>query len=120
MFYVKHTLKPSKINGIGLFANQNIKKGEVVYEVVLADDLLLTNNEFITLTSSQKSTIEHFGYFDKKLSKWHLANDDIKFCNHSPNSNVSLIGSKLIALRNINSGDEILHNYQEIEDLRVF
>ena len=41
MFMIKFLLKPSVINGIGLFANQYIQKDDVVHRAVLSDDLSL-------------------------------------------------------------------------------
>ena len=118
MFMIKYLLKPSGINGIGIFANQNVKKNEIVHRGILSDDLILTTAEFHQLTEEQKVTMQHFGYFDRKLKKWRLEAGDIKFCNHSDKPNVTLVNTDLLALRDIPSGDEILHNYEEIEELR--
>lgn len=119
MFLIKYLLKPSKINGIGLFVNQDIPKDDVIHRSILSNDLLLDEKEFIRLSDDQKSTMRRFGYFDKYLKKWRLEAGDIKFCNHSKAPNVTLINTELVALRDISSGEEILHDYEEIEDLRT-
>lgn len=59
---------------------------------------------------------------DPKNNKWHLAFDDIRFCNHSKNGNVTISKNdtkyQLIAKRNINQGEEITQDYKEFEKLR--
>ncbi|MDP3881956.1 MAG: SET domain-containing protein [Nanoarchaeota archaeon] len=118
MFHVKTSVKPSPIHGLGLFADQNIKKGEIIYEPDPALDLLLTQDEFNQLPPTERSHISHYGYFDKKLKKWHLAHDDIRFCNHKKASNLTLKDGKLIAKKDIKKGEELTQDYNEFEELR--
>ncbi|MET4694478.1 SET domain-containing protein-lysine N-methyltransferase [Endozoicomonas lisbonensis] len=118
MFMIKYLLKPSGVSGIGVFANQSVKKNDIVHRAMLSDDLILSMAEFHQLTDDQKTTVQHFGYFDRRLKKWRLESGDIKFCNHSETPNVTLVNTDLLALSDISSGDEILHNYEEIEESR--
>ena len=118
MFYVKIKLQQSRIHGIGLFADEDISTGKAVYCGNPKLDLLLTDKEFLKLSVNEQGTIKHYGYFDKYLKKWHLAFDDIRFCNHSSDGNISLKNNKLVAARNIKKGEEITQNYEEFEELR--
>lgn len=118
MFLVKVYLAQSKIHGIGLFANQSVKKGSIVYKANSKLDLFLTTSQFKKLESKEQAFIAHYGYFDKTLGKWHLAHDDIRFCNHSTSPNLTLEKGTLIALRDIRIGEELLQNYSDFEVLR--
>jgi uncharacterized protein len=118
MFHVKIKLSPSKIHGIGLFAEENIPKGKIVYSINKDLDLFLSNNEFQRLSEDEKRTIKHYGYFDKQLKKWHLCFDDIRFCNHDANGNIGLKNDKLVAKTSIKEGEELTQNYCEFENLR--
>ncbi|MFA4960445.1 MAG: SET domain-containing protein [Candidatus Pacearchaeota archaeon] len=118
MFHVKIKLSESKIHGIGLFANEDISKGKIVYSINEKLDLLLTEKNFLKLLDDEKCTIKHYGYFDKNRKIWHLSFDDIRFCNHSVNGNITIEDNKLIAVRDIRKNKEITQNYGEFEELR--
>ena len=118
MFYVKIKIKESKIHGLGIFADENINKGNKIYQENLILDLLLSKKEFSALSKNEQNTIKHYGYFDKLRKKWHLAFDDIRFCNHSLNGNITLQNGILIAKKNIKKGEELTQNFEEFEELR--
>ncbi|HVY01220.1 MAG TPA: SET domain-containing protein [Candidatus Nanoarchaeia archaeon] len=101
-----------------MFASENIKKGTKIYCPNIKLDLLLTEKQFNELNESEKEIIKHYGYFDKKLGKWHLAHDDIRYCNHSTNPNIGLLNENLVALRDIKKDEEILQNYSDFEESR--
>jgi len=50
IFHIKIKLDKSKINGIGLFADEDIKKGQIIYSINNKLDLLLTSEEFFHLS----------------------------------------------------------------------
>jgi len=118
MFYVKTALNQSKLDGIGLFAEEDIPEGKVVYSINPKLDLFISQEEFANIGENEKETISHYGYFDKKENKWHLSFDDIRFCNHSKDSNIILKGHELIAKKDIQKGEEITQDYSEFENLR--
>ncbi|MBR9701242.1 hypothetical protein GOV11_05245 [Candidatus Woesearchaeota archaeon] len=117
MFNVKVVLGESKIHGIGLFADENIAKGALVYTVNPDLNLHLTQEEFSKLSDDEKNTMRHFGYFGKD-KQWHLSFDNIRFCNHHRKGNVSYKDGKIYSVRAIMKDEEITQNYEEIEDLR--
>lgn len=118
MFHVKIKLGISKINGIGLFADQDINKNELVYSFNDKLDLILSEEDFLKLSLDERNTISNYGYLDKNAKLWHLAFDDIRFCNHSLDGNINLTDSQLLANRLIKKGEEITQNYEEFEVLR--
>lgn len=66
MFYIKYILEKSKLHGIGLFANENISKGQKIYKENPNLNLFLSSEKFLKLPLDERKTIQHYGYFDKK------------------------------------------------------
>lgn len=118
MFHVKIKLKESEIHGIGLFAGRDISKGEKIYTGNEKLDLFLSEEECSKLARDEQNTIKHYGYFDKEKHKWHLSFDDIRFCNHSSDGNITLKEKSLVAKRDIAKGEELTQDYREFEPLR--
>lgn len=122
MILVKTFLGKSKTHGIGLFANENIKSGTTIYKPSPGLDIKITGEEFSKLEKNCQETIRHYGIKSKADSMWHLAFDNLRFCNHSKNSNLSqseINNDKyLMAIQDIKKGEELLHNYNEVEILR--
>lgn len=122
MLLIKAYLAKSKIHGIGLFAGQDIKSGTVIYKTSPGLDLELSEEQFKKIDDASKRLIQHYGYQSKENKKWHLAFDNIRFCNHSEKNNLTkskIYGTDhLIATKNIKKGEELLQNYNEFENLR--
>lgn len=118
MFHVKTKLKESKIHGIGLFADQDIKENTIVYSASDKLNLRLSERKFARLSDDEKSTIKHYGYYDNNNNTWNLCFDNIRFCNHSIEGNIALREGKAVAIRDIKNGEEITHDYREFELLR--
>lgn len=119
MFKVKTYLNKSNIHGIGLFSGYDIKAGTIVYIPNNNLDLILNEDNFKKLSKDEKDTIKHFGYKSKN-NKWHLAFDNMRFCNHSKTKNNISTGDRghLYASQDINKDEELLQNYAEFEVLR--
>ncbi len=122
MLFVKTRLEKSSVHGIGLFADQTIAKGSMIYKTSPDFDVDISDVDFQKLDTFSREQIRHYGYFDKRHDRWHLAFDDIRFCNHADVGNVSADTEateyQLIAVRDISIGEELLQDYQEFEQLR--
>ncbi|CAL6099569.1 Histone-lysine_N-methyltransferase SETD1 [Hexamita inflata] len=107
----------SSIHGFGLFASKLIKQGEQIieYQGQKIDSLL---NDLVENTYQQngfESTyMFRMGNTPHVIDATFIGNG-ARFANHScsPNATSKLIGSKvfLIALQNIDIGEEIVYNY---------
>jgi len=119
MIHIKYRLDRSALHGIGLFADEAIKKGQVVYTASPALDLNLSKNQFEGLNEKEQTEVKYYGFWDELNNVWHVDFDVSRFINHS--SDASLTQEKghkdayLIAARNINSGEELTQNYLEFE-----
>lgn len=112
MLTVKTSIKPSSIAGIGLFANQFIPKGTIVWKTNLLIDLLLSHEEIETLSEPSRSQFYNYAYFDKHYGKYLLCGDDGRFFNHSsiPNCDDSH-PFQTVALFDIFPGQELTVDY---------
>lgn len=119
MLLIKTKIKPSEIDGVGLFADEFVPKGAVVWESSLPNlDINLTEQQFQNLTENEKEYFLHYGYHDKKTGHYFLTFDNTRFINHASDENITLDIQldKLVAKRNIQAGEEITHNYSESEE----
>ncbi len=117
MIHIKYIVKESGVHGIGLFTEQMIQKGELIYTPSPLLDLDLTVQDFLTLTDSEKEEVRYYGYFNKKHKKWHVAFDMIRILNHGAGSAANVTQDDdmiLIAKRCILKGEELLQDYAEI------
>jgi SET domain-containing protein len=110
MLLVKTKLGESKIHGIGLFADQFIPTGSVIFQEEEFFTKKITRDEFEKLTELQKDFLMHYSYRYEKLLKLSLDND--RFMNHSNDPNTDDSDPlKTVATRDIQPGEEITCNY---------
>lgn len=122
MLLIKAMVKSSKIHGLGLFADEDIPKGTVVWKFSPGLDLEIPKTEFEKLSQREKDVILFYGFLSKKTDHYHLSFDDVRFINHSKEGNVVIdetvndIEYPLIAGQDIKAGEEITQNYFEFDE----
>lgn len=121
MLHIDYRLAESKIHGIGLFADQDIQAGQVVYTASPLLDLDITDEQFQALSERERQEIRWWGFFDVPTARWHVDFDMSKFINHSPVGEATLTQDEshteafLVATRAIKKGEELTQNYAEFE-----
>ncbi len=114
MLTVKTKIALSKISGIGLFADEPIPKGTLVWKFERAIDLLLSKEEISRLSAFSQKQFYNYAYLDKKYNKYLLCGDDGRFFNHSLNPNCDeRISDQTTTIRDIASGEELTVNYED-------
>ena len=117
--HVEYTLDKSSKHGIGLFTNQEIEKGQLVYTASPLLDVNISQAEFDSLEESEQQEIKYWGFFDEDNKVWHVDFDVSKFINHSKDSTVTqdddYKDAYLVAVRDIKKGEELTQNYLEFE-----
>lgn len=101
--------------GLGLFSEEFIISGSVVWEFLDGIDLKIHKDKIEELNEIQKEYFYKYAWIegDYYLSSCDLTN----FINHSDTPNVSCIDPKYcIATKDINVGEEIFENYEEFDD----
>ena len=119
MIHIKYKLDRSDIHGIGVFANQDIKKGEVIFTASPILDVNITQEQFDSLEEPEKKEVIYWGFFDKPTQRWHVDFDHMHFINHSYSANTIQdllhLETYLIAAKDIQAGEELTQNYLDFE-----
>ena len=120
MMTVKTKLGLSDIHGIGIFADQFIPKGTIVWEFTPMLDIELSK-KYIDYSPElvEKYLMKHC-YKSPKTGRYVLCFDDTKYINHSENPNCADVGGFIgeapdVALRDIQIGEEITLDYRIID-----
>ena len=119
MLLVKTLVKESTISGLGLFADELIKKGQRVWEFNPETCLVLTEKQLsLWLESCQRSEKDIIRYYYLKHGYYEANRDAIVFCldnsrfiNTVLHPNVQSEPDVSVALRDIEKGEEITENY---------
>ncbi|MBX4195492.1 SET domain-containing protein-lysine N-methyltransferase [Candidatus Parcubacteria bacterium] len=121
MLMVKTRLGPSKIHGIGLFADQFIPKGALTWRFVPGFDLKIEPDELLRLSEPARKLFWQYAYVDKNNGHYILCFDDERFINHSEEPNIiqKRIGREVegreVASRDIQPGEELTVNYYDFD-----
>lgn len=119
MLLIKTTIGPSIIHGIGLYADQFIPKGTIIWEFTPGFDHRLTKSKLEKWKEIDPDASKYV-YLDKNTSQYILCSDNARFMNHSstPNSRHMYLKNEYgqtIATRDIQIGEEIIYHYQDCE-----
>jgi hypothetical protein len=99
------SIMKSKIEGKGIFACRDFKKGEIVLKRDISHQL--SSEEVKKIPETEK---RYIAYFKKKLI---LMQSPAKYVNHSCDSNTYVDNFCDVAKRHIKTGDEITADYSE-------
>jgi uncharacterized protein len=114
MLWVKTQLKMSNISGLGLFADEPIPKGAVVWRFEAMLDILYSEDAIKLLSESAQKQFHNYAFLDKTHQKYMLCGDDARFFNHSDNPNCDDKHPNITyALRDISAGEEMTVNYRD-------
>lgn len=112
MLLVKTKVAPSKIHGLGLFADEDIAKGTVIWKFNEIIDKKIDPEILNSLPETAREFILTYAYLEN--GKYILCCDNDQYTNHSETPNVDTISdpSKSIAVKDIKKGEEILEDYR--------
>ena len=107
-------IKKSKIEGLGVFAARDFKKGEMVIRYSLPK--ILTRKEVDKLSEKEKEYVSSVGE-----GKYILHQPPARFVNHSCDANTYSNHLCDIANREIKKGEEITANYldEKVPELKM-
>jgi SET domain-containing protein len=117
MLVVKTRLAPSAIEGLGVFAAEDIKKGTIVWQFVRGVDLLIDPEELPSLPPAVIELCRRYAYLHTETGEYVLCGDDARFVNHSDDPNLIGIyppGDNQgfdIAAKDIKAGEELTSDY---------
>jgi len=121
MLRVKTYLDKSSINGIGIFAGEDIQQGIIVWEFNPYVDIVYSTPEWDDLIKriSTESLHHVLKYAYKSNGNYYVCIDSAQFMNHSDdqfNIGNNSENDTMFARRNIKKGEELLCNYYEYCD----
>ena len=112
MYLVKTSIHESSIEGNGIFADEYIPLGTIIY-FFKKSDAIISVNEISSLPDEEKNKIVKYGMQDES-GNWLLGEGEEKL-NHSCDANsLSLFVDDIycdIAVRDISEGEEITADY---------
>lgn len=116
MIVVKTKLDKSSISGIGLFANQDIAKGDLIWKMTSISVFQITPERYKELSQIEKDfIIDKDYYWLDKYGNYLIPIDDSRFVNHSNNPNIIEIEENIcIASRNIKQNEELTIDYKTL------
>ncbi len=115
--FKKVLVKKSKF-GLGLFAGENIKKGEIIIEYI---GHIITDKEADNIADNRYIFWVKKDFNINGSPRWNIA----RYCNHScnPNSESEIKKNRVFvrAIKNINIGEEIVYDYGEeyVKDILI-
>ena len=116
MLTVKTVVRPSLIDGLGLFAAQAIPAETVIWEFVANFDIVYSAEEFDRLPTAAKPHVRKYSYFDAAKNLWVLCGDDARFMNHADKPNTyEEPGNRTIAVCDIAEGEELTCDYRQFD-----
>jgi hypothetical protein len=113
MLLVKTYIDQSAIHGLGVFADEFIRKGKKIWRFVEGYDRIYSPKQFAELPKAAKDFVRFYGYrVDGEII---LTVDHDRNINHSENANTVWQSGYSIARRNIRKGEEITNDYRDID-----
>lgn len=121
-YIVKTRLCRSPIEGLGVFAAEDIPEGAVVWSFNPLIDRIVGIGETAALSPAERGFLDHYAYLDTRLGRYVLCGDNARFCNHSEDANTRGAypddgpeGGVDIAVRAIAAGEEITCDYRAFD-----
>jgi SET domain-containing protein len=110
MLLVRTYLDKSTIHGLGVFADQVIRKGTRIWTFVDGFDRAWSPKQFAKLPKPAREYIQRHGYrVDGEIL---LTVDHDHHINHSSNANTCWRSGFMVAKRDIYKGEEITNDYR--------
>ncbi len=117
MLLVETFVGPSKIEGVGVFAVQRIKKGTLLWEYRPKLDLSFSKEELHDLPVSIRSLLTRYAYPHHEIEGLLIIeSDNGRFMNHADVPNTDFRPQiAAYALTDIELGEEITCDYREFD-----
>lgn len=115
----KFAVKGNSISGYGIYAMENLKKGDIIFNGEEMAQRIVTKS-FVekNWNEKEKENFRRYAYpiSDEVFLLWDDNPKNWAPQNHSCNANTSYDGLNVIANREINIGDELTLNYNDFLD----
>ena len=111
MMTVKNYVAPSDIQGVGVFAGEDIARGTRIYEFVEGIDIVMTRDEAASYGPEFARFMRIFAYVEPADKTMVISVDNSRFMNHAEDPNTVWDENFGWATRDIHCGEEITCDY---------
>ena len=112
MFVIKTRVGPSSIHGTGVFANESVASGAVIWRYDPIFDQTFSDEDFEGAEPVVQTFLKEYAYRAVDLAgSWVLSGDHARFLNHSDKPNTVERPLVSLAAVDIAAGEEITCNY---------
>lgn len=117
MMLVPTYVAPSRIEGVGVFAAEDIEEGALIWQLAPGLDRLIRKDEIGTLPPLFQEFVERYGYpYPHDPETLIVELDNGRFMNHSATPNTRFSDPDAgFTTRRIAAGEELLCNYAEFD-----
>lgn len=117
MMLVPTYVAPSKIEGVGVFAAEDVPEGQLIWELAPGLDRLIGSRELAELPPVLQAFAERYGYpYPHDPDVMIVELDNGRFMNHSDTPNTRFDDPDAgYTLRAIKAGEELTCNYAEFD-----
>lgn len=121
MMCVKTTVRRSRIHGLGLFADEDIPKGALVWRFTPGFDRRFTAAAMAAFPEPLRSHLATYTWKSTKSGLWCFSADDGKYFNHSEKPNCLSEYRRgepevlTFAIRAIAAGEEMTDDYSSFQ-----
>ena len=117
---VRTRIGPSRIEGTGVFADEFIPKGTIIWRFQPGFDVLVTPEVEARLSPPALEQVRKYAYIDVDTGEKILCSDDSRFFNHADDPNAGIDPEKPdpevdVALRDIAAGEELTCDYRTFD-----
>ncbi len=125
MYLIRIETKESTIDGKGVFALEDVRKGDVVWKFDPNHDKVISRAQFDGADETMKQELKRVAYLSKSTDRWVYPpeNDPARYTNHSKQNNLSVLLDEsiseepiFIANRDIATGEELTNDYTEFDN----
>lgn len=117
MLKVLYHIGPSRIHGMGVFTDQDIPAGGLVWQFDDERDLVITMEEFASLSPSRQQDVMHRAEWRAEKNAFVMGLDGDYFMNHSDAPTLIDLGDSMIAARFLPRGVELTCDYRDVQVL---
>ena len=113
MLIVETAVRPSPLQGLGLFARQKIAKGETVWRLDPRFDRVVDRATYEATQGAMRGWLDRYGYpYVGDPSRIVFELDDARYMNHSDEPNLAYKSpEELVATRDIETDEEMTVSY---------
>ncbi len=119
MLLVNAKAGPSRIDRLGLIAQELIPQGTTIWTFLPGFDVAFSNDLLQRLAPAAREQAIHWSFYLPACGTYILSSDDDRFTNHADEPNCRVAGACTVAVRDIQPGEEITNNYQDLANLRI-